>query len=549
MIQLRTPLYEVNRLKQTVDPDFLKIANKPCNRCDLSPVRNKACKQPVPPVGNLETAKMLILMQNPGDTENSHGIPACGPARTFINEFLKRGLTFDDFVLANALWCYTERGQKIGARHVNACRYNLSYLLTKGHFDLVVPVGDYALKMIEGQDARLDLRAGNPGHVTWFPDQNQKGDPVFKKCEFDDFPIYHPTHIDYLESDYGRVRARQDMFSHIDYIVAQYKNIKTGKKLELPYKHFTARTEEESHKWIDWLAENAEWLAIDFETWQLTHTPQGIFFSCSWAPWHSIGFWLYQCVDLPEDKYYMMKGNKNSKFEMKWELKDWHNEGSAKRIMAHFNDAIIQKKNRPYIFGQHVQIEMSCLDYFGIKLKPKFDDYSKPGAIIFDTMVGLRTVMQTQSVSMKVLMQKSMPLEASQKDWVDDVLTENEVFCTGYGLLARKPERPDDELIKIGLQYNDWQSMVREKGLTPAKARDACPLSQADLADIDKYWLERPAMLRHRLLEHRCKLDTDITGRLQDAYWKLALSGQALENLNSINLTRMEQLQGVNEDD
>lgn len=533
MIQLRTPLYEVERLKQGVDPAFLAIKNKPCNRCDLSPVRNKACKAPVPPIGNLQKARMLILMQNPGDTENHYQIPACGPARAFIEEFIRRGLTLDeDFVLANAIWCYTEKGRKILARNMSACRYNLSYLLTKGHFDLVVTVGDYALKMVEGPDARLDLRVGNPGHVIWFPDENERGDPPFNKVEFDTFPMYHPTRVDYIENDEGRVRARADQFNQIDYICAQYKRIKEGNKLELPYQHFVARTEEDTHSWIDWLAENAESLAIDFETWQIKPKTQPIFLSFSWEPWHAVGFWLYQCVDLPEDKYYTVKGKKNSKFEIKWELKDWHSEGSAKRIMEHLKDSIFHVKNRPYVFGQHVQIEMSCLDYFGIKLLPKFDDYSKYGAIHFDTMTMMRTVLPTQSMSLKTLMQKSMPLEASQKDWVDEVLTENEIYCTGYGLLAVKPERPIEELNKIGLLYNDWQNQVREQGLTPAKARSICPLSEADLKDIDKYWLPGPAMTRARLLEHRGNLDTDITYRMQSAYWKLAYSDEMLEPIN-----------------
>lgn len=546
MIQLRTPLYEIERLKQTWDSDFLRIKNKPCNRCDLSPLRNSDCTRPVIPVGNIETGKLLILMQSPGHTEDKYEIPACGPARGFIDEFIKRGLTFDDFVLANALWCHPPNNAKALSRHLKACRYNLSYLITKMKPVLVVLVGDDALKMVEGSDARLDLRAGNPGYVTWFPNDNEKGDPTFIRHEFNTFPMYHPTHIDYMENEYGRVKARQEMYAHINYIVEQYKVLKTGKPLEIPYKHFVAETEEQAHQWIDWLGENAEKLIVDFETWQLAAKTRPVLMSFSWDDYCSVGIWLEQCVDLPENKWHFTKGKKNSQFEMKWELTDWYSDGSAKRIMAHAKEKIFERGGK-FIGGQHVQIEMSCCDYYGVKLKPRFTNFSERGAFMLDTMVMMRTVMPTQSVSLFTLLQKSMPLEASQKNWIDEYLTENEKYATGYGLMAIKPDRPVAEIKRFGRLYNTWQEQVREKGLTPAAAKKICDLSAEELAVVEKYWLPGANMLRHELLANRANFDTDLERRLQEKYWILATSNQALEPI-AIDLNRMEKLSGDDEE-
>lgn len=423
------------------DPIFRHLLTPPCAACGLSPLRMKGCSHKVvPPIGNIRKAKIGLWFQSPGETEDFSGFPLSGPYHYVLLDFAKAlgfpGLTkefWDLVVVANAVWCHPENNRGALARELDACRANANLLMQHMDLRLAVLVGQDALSLFEGRDAKLSFRAGSPGCVTW-RDTDGKVLRTFRT-----YPMRHPGFIRQIENNYGQRKAHKDYESAVAWVGRAGRLIQKGQDtLSDPgYVYNFCETEMEALEQAEAFRDaNYEHVALDFETWALQVRKEAVGLALSPAPHTAFYFPLKQCIATEKPSLIKYKGKLR---KVPYALAPYFSEGFEKRLFEILRP-VFEGENRPYLTAQHAQIEMSCLSNYGIKMLPKPEQLlGDPEIPAFDTMLLARNVLQTNRVNLETILQVAMPLEYTRKNFINEQITEPDMHATGFGLFSIKP--------------------------------------------------------------------------------------------------------------
>ena len=136
-----------------------------CRRCNLW----ERATQAVPGVGP-ETARLMLLGEQPGDSEDIAGQPFIGPAGQLLDRALvEAGLDRSTLYLTNAVkhFKWEPSGKRRlhktpGKTEMAACRHWLDEELARIQPRVVLTLGSTALKSLIGHDAKLAAHIGTP---------------------------------------------------------------------------------------------------------------------------------------------------------------------------------------------------------------------------------------------------------------------------------------------------------------------------------------------------------------------------------------------------
>lgn len=140
-----------------------------CTRCDLSLSRT----QVVPGAGDAR-ARLLVVGEAPGATEDREGVPFVGASGRLLDEMLQAaGLARDEVFIANVVRCRPPENRNPRAREIRACAGWLAEQLRLVDPELVVTLGRFALQHFipDGKITRIQAElqevdyAGRPVRV------------------------------------------------------------------------------------------------------------------------------------------------------------------------------------------------------------------------------------------------------------------------------------------------------------------------------------------------------------------------------------------------
>ena len=129
---------------------------KMCVACPLHLTRT----QVVCPVGPHD-ARIVLVGEAPGATEDKGGEPFTGAAGKRLDWLLQvAGVKRTDVLITNCVMCRPPSNRKPKAAELKACRHWLVETIQGAHPDVVVPLGDFALKAILGKGYTLKVWHG-----------------------------------------------------------------------------------------------------------------------------------------------------------------------------------------------------------------------------------------------------------------------------------------------------------------------------------------------------------------------------------------------------
>ncbi len=145
---------------------------KRCNKCTLSKTRTNAV--PGEGAGN---AKILLVGEAPGKTEDEQGRPFVGSAGRLLDDALaKAGLRREEIFITSILKCRPPDNRNPKAPEIKACRPYLKKQIDIISPRVLVALGGYGLKGLTGKSSNVgDMRKekldfnGTPIVVTYHP--------------------------------------------------------------------------------------------------------------------------------------------------------------------------------------------------------------------------------------------------------------------------------------------------------------------------------------------------------------------------------------------
>jgi len=172
-----TSMYKL--FKEPVYTNFqdLKADALSCTLCPL----HLQVKHIVVGDGNIH-AKVLILGQNPGMTEDKEGKPFVGKSGQLLREIFNRtNLNIDKIYITNSILCHTPHNRPPSAYELKQCKWPIEIIKYMKPL-LLIPLGLSAIRKI---GIKKDLRdaVGHLWHTTKY------GFNMYI------FPIYHPAAV------------------------------------------------------------------------------------------------------------------------------------------------------------------------------------------------------------------------------------------------------------------------------------------------------------------------------------------------------------------
>lgn len=164
---------------------------KDCRQCLLCTSRKKI----VFPHGN-PTADIMFIGEAPDEQEDEQGVPFVGPAGFEFNKMLKNiRLTREEIFVTNAVMCRPvdddDKNRKPGKKEISACRSRLFDEILNVDPDLIVLMGDSAVKAVLPENRKtLESLAGSFRHV-YIPCPSG----LDKIAKYECFIMYHPSYM------------------------------------------------------------------------------------------------------------------------------------------------------------------------------------------------------------------------------------------------------------------------------------------------------------------------------------------------------------------
>lgn len=151
----------------------LREAVQGCTACELC----AAATQAVFGAGHA-AARLMVIGEQPGDSEDRSGLPFCGPAGQLLDElFDEAGVRKQELYLTNAVKHFRHRieGQRRlhvtpAQRHVVACRPWLEAEIQAVRPARILCLGNSAARALLGPQARVSTLRGAPLTSTWAPE-------------------------------------------------------------------------------------------------------------------------------------------------------------------------------------------------------------------------------------------------------------------------------------------------------------------------------------------------------------------------------------------
>jgi DNA polymerase len=169
-----------------------------CQRCGLCKTRNKIVRY-----GGVEKARILLLGEGPGASEDFYGQPFVGKSGKHMRDyyFEPNGLSYEDFHIANIVCCRpTLNGDNRPPtkEEVAACASRLRAQIRLVNPEVVVLIGDKALKAFFPESGKISRERGLVfEHDQW---------PGIKFV-----PVFHPSYLGRLKQDRSDVvKSRED---------------------------------------------------------------------------------------------------------------------------------------------------------------------------------------------------------------------------------------------------------------------------------------------------------------------------------------------------
>ncbi len=158
----------------------LREETEKCCLCPLAETRNRV----VFGSGN-ENAGIMLIGEAPGANEDRGGLPFIGQAGRLLDETLEEvGLLRSDLYIANVLKCRPPKNRNPRQNEIGLCRPWLDRQIDLIDPAIIVPMGNFALKLLGGKTMTIGKARG-------------------VKFEYEGrqvLPIYHPAALLYNRS-------------------------------------------------------------------------------------------------------------------------------------------------------------------------------------------------------------------------------------------------------------------------------------------------------------------------------------------------------------
>lgn len=229
------------------------------------PRRNEKLGHPCLQGCGPKSAKIMLVGENPGKTEDAEGEPFIGRSwehvlQPIFNEF---ELERDECYITNAVKCFTlKEDPKPTDKEMRRCRPYLIEEIKKVQPNVIGALGATALKAVLGRTGIKKLK----NNVFWSDEFSVKVVPTF-----------HPAWVLRNPGDYSDIRKG------IRLIIDESKNPKLSNENKIPTKYFVADTAEKVDKVLTKL-ENKDRFSFDLETRDLHYLSTPILtLGVSWA--------------------------------------------------------------------------------------------------------------------------------------------------------------------------------------------------------------------------------------------------------------------------
>ena len=128
--------------------DKLKLTYSNCNKCE----KLYLSRSQVVFGSGSQSAKVILIGEAPGATEDKQGIPFCGMSGKILNELLSSAnLSREDIFITNTILCRPEKNRNPTKEEVSNCRSRLDNLIELIQPKVIVTIGNFATKRILGR--------------------------------------------------------------------------------------------------------------------------------------------------------------------------------------------------------------------------------------------------------------------------------------------------------------------------------------------------------------------------------------------------------------
>jgi len=146
-----------------------------CTNCGLV----NGCKQPIEGEGNLH-AKVMVVGEAPGKSEDLHGRPFIGKSGKLLNEILEEaGLSREEVYITNIVKCRPPGNRNPEPEEVDACFPHLHAQIELIKPTVIIALGAFAARVLTEREEPISSIRGKAFGVT----------------DFVVVPTFHPAYI------------------------------------------------------------------------------------------------------------------------------------------------------------------------------------------------------------------------------------------------------------------------------------------------------------------------------------------------------------------
>jgi uracil-DNA glycosylase family 4 len=158
-----------------------------CKKCELYKTRNN----PVIGEGSIE-AKIMLVGEAPGASEDKTGRPFCGAAGEVLDELLRStGIKREEVYIANLLKCRPPENRDPKPEEIDACVPYLERQIEVIKPEVICPLGRYSMRfLMEKYGLKEQIDGISKIHGKVFESRS-----LFEKIKI--IPLYHPAAATY----------------------------------------------------------------------------------------------------------------------------------------------------------------------------------------------------------------------------------------------------------------------------------------------------------------------------------------------------------------
>jgi uracil-DNA glycosylase family 4 len=154
---------------------------KECRRCPL----RGGCRQVVTGIGPTD-ARLMIVGEGPGETEDSKGVPFCGPSGRLLDKILATvGISREECYISNCVHCRTPNNRAPEPGEIAVCKRWLWHEIKFVQPLVIAAMGRTAAKLLlrGGAAFSISKEVSKARHVPYLPKESIV------------VPCYHPSYL------------------------------------------------------------------------------------------------------------------------------------------------------------------------------------------------------------------------------------------------------------------------------------------------------------------------------------------------------------------